>query len=1684
MITAYRRISTAKLTPIYQSRFVIVMSLGEHSCGVIFALLTIFMSPIPATSSVEGPTKPRIFVPPSDTFSAEGVLEFVCQAEGVPKPVIHWYDATNQQQVVDRVPTSGSTSGIHVNQHYGRLMVSNPTKNMIYTFYCNASNSVGWTVSHPPVKGGLAYLESKFVQLPTDQIVHEGDNVVLECRPPKGVPQPKVVWLKQDKVIATQELANATTQNGQSQAQVTQHGSLKLYAVGRAQTGIYTCVASNIAGRVQSPTVRLTVEPRVQFIETPKDTRVRQGMSVKFKCLTEGNHMVQWSKDYGKGMIDPTRVELAEGYLLLKNVQLSDSGTYVCSAPGSVTTSAVLTVETPPAFSRTPDDLTVREGETATFECITTGYPKPSIYWELADKTPIFPTESGTAMHSPIRFYVHKNGRLDIRNVQLSDAGKYQCTAHSSVDRIHSTATLHVIPGATERTNRPISGKYEPAVRGWSPSHYLLVPVISLPPVNQTRTVGELATLDCELGVSRTSAGLNTQGTLEYYPLSTTSDWTVSWARATVGTGGVAEDLDFSGYADEHRFNLLPGGSLQIVDIIEEDSGFYTCTAKALVRGHEFEVAQIIQSNWTAHLKVVPRGTPIPSDDSQENPLSPPRNLQVTNRTDTTLTLAWDPVSADESNQLHDPHRRIAYWVQFYRADQPYSGWMTVEKNWMANVVKIGGLLPNTAYYFLIRPRWSYGRVGWASAPLGPIGTLPEAQSFHHQVIDAQLLSAIRSMQIQRVQLYALTPRRLRVSWEVKEKTAVLALITGYTVYYKKASLLACVANDLDLVQSSSVSVETADVYCSLQRRPGYAPDELYSRFQELQRLRQLKSKDSAQSVETLNVDARLHESFQQLRLDISDPAVYEGTGLLRDLDPFTCYEISVKAHLTDTVLGKIEGRASKANSVLTFETFPSHPPEQISAKWVATDSVELNWVAPPATNWNGLLTGYAVYVYDELAHSHQAFNVSYMEIKTRIGGLTSPNAYFIQMAGMTCKGVGIRSKPLRLDPRLKTIGLGSGWGYDDTNGQSLSMVHQKQNNGQHFAVQPWFIVTMIISLLLWGALMGLIAFCCKRQRYVLRKAAGSVMLTNGPHCGSVLGDSGTISANTSGLTEPMRSTGRYKRQRDHLQVESLLQPSSTHGEAVITTNQGIGVNIIRSDPFSSAPDQSAYCTYSVSSGVEFSPNQWPTRNGESQVSRTFHPENISPAVYTMNGSLNANSQRLRSTMAGFPHVIVTHPLGIHSSTAVPMYTPSYCTQSPNAYLTYQPQVVSLSQSIMEFSNPTSVGERPGGFCSVAKLGVVGASCLPPISPVAQLGSPQGPVIDQQHPSFVVQNTGHTVSVTPYATASIIKSSVHSNQLPRVRGEQGWEEGQFHPFGPIPVSSCPNEHRSEQSSFSSGDSCITDVPSNRVGMLQLEVTRNRVFSERANSTHAQMANTSPQISFVMEFPNEHIIRSLTPARPAYVASTKDTEGTPSTQSKSESTASTSTRPSDEKPREWRNTSPDSVNNASSSVRQVTVVESGNQNHELLVDSVYSFADDHAIPPPPASPPPPAPCRLMNGFYNSKESFNYHFSEKGFHCNTQKNALPVTEPNTQQTHAINGYSHAVYDLNAESSDDEHGSIGADRLQPPHSTHANFPRSELSHHDDYTKRQVLRPNCEPIMHQFRKEEATNSTYAQVY
>ncbi|XP_059143343.1 roundabout homolog 1-like isoform X3 [Physella acuta] len=407
---------------------------------------------------------PRIVEHPTDHYVARNEpAKLLCKAEGDPTPEITWY--RNGQKVTTNKddPSAHRLLLDNGNQlFFLRIIHSKTLKPDVGTYYCNATNIHGSAISRNATLQ-IAVLREDFRESPQPVTVAAGETAVFRCVPPRGEPEPKVMWHK-DNALLSQD----------SRVMTSQEGSLTITSVKVSDAGKYTCIAINPGGEKESGPALLTVLEKPTFREMPDDMQANVNDTVELKCRSSGDPAptIVWKREQGRIPHGRART-LEDGTLRIEKVQVADDGVYVCVAEntaGTVEAVGRLSVQTHPSFLISPKDLKVGRGRTAIMQCVVTGNPPPTVFWSKGKDPQLFFPNQGHGHLS-----VTDDGTLRIESVDFRDEGVYQCQALNALANSKVSATLTVI---------------DQDIR--------LPPVIVVGPKNQTLEAKDVAMLSCQ----------------------------------------------------------------------------------------------------------------------------------------------------------------------------------------------------------------------------------------------------------------------------------------------------------------------------------------------------------------------------------------------------------------------------------------------------------------------------------------------------------------------------------------------------------------------------------------------------------------------------------------------------------------------------------------------------------------------------------------------------------------------------------------------------------------------------------------------------------------------------------------------------------------------------------------------------------------------------------------------------------------------------------------------------------------------------------------------------------------------------------------------------------------------------------------------------------------------------------
>ncbi|XP_028836103.1 immunoglobulin superfamily DCC subclass member 3 isoform X1 [Denticeps clupeoides] len=350
----------------------------------------------------------------------EGPISVTWRRNGVPVP-------TGQKASV-------LENGTLLIKNFQKRRESNETDAGEYD--CAAQNRYGMLISRK-ARVQLASLP-KFHTHPESMTVDEGGVARFHCAV-NGIPEASITWEKNRTTLKIDD----------SRYTLLPTGILQITGVRKADSGVYRCVAVNIANTRYSHEAQLTVtvatgrtykEPVI--LSGPQNLTITVHQTAILECIATGNPrpIVSWSRLDGRSIgVEGIQV-LGTGNLMISDVTLQHSGVYVCSAnrPGSRmrrTALGRLVVQSPPEFLQWPQSASKPLGGSAVFSCSAQGVPEPHLIW-LKNGKILTPGDNVKLTNN--------NSTLAVTRITPDDEAIYQCIAESSAGTNQASARLAV----------------------------------------------------------------------------------------------------------------------------------------------------------------------------------------------------------------------------------------------------------------------------------------------------------------------------------------------------------------------------------------------------------------------------------------------------------------------------------------------------------------------------------------------------------------------------------------------------------------------------------------------------------------------------------------------------------------------------------------------------------------------------------------------------------------------------------------------------------------------------------------------------------------------------------------------------------------------------------------------------------------------------------------------------------------------------------------------------------------------------------------------------------------------------------------------------------------------------------------------------------------------------------------
>ncbi|XP_034433530.1 neuronal cell adhesion molecule a isoform X2 [Hippoglossus hippoglossus] len=638
------------------------------------AMLLVLLSRV--TSALEVPLDPKVLegLPQPPTITLQSPKDYIfdprenivihCEAKGKPTPSFSWtrngthFDVEKDSKVLVK-PGSGTLvidiSGEKAEAYEG-------------TYQCTAHNEHGTAVSNNIViRQSRSPLWSK--ERNEAITVQMGVSLVLQCRPPAGLPPPVIFWM--DNNFQRLQLDKRVSQ--------ALNGDLYFSNVLQEDTrSDYICYARfpHTQTIQQKQPISVTVlnnspegERRPGFMMPlgPTSTKmVLRGETLELECIAEGlpTPEMSWQKDGGELPGSRTSFQNFKKTLKISDVNEADGGDYRCTAANNLATVyhiIKVTVKAAPFWVSAPRNLVLAPNETGILTCRVSGEPKPKISWFVNG----VPIENAPEDHTR----KVEDDTVILSNVQSGSSAVYQCNASNEFGYLMANAFVSVLAEAP-RVLTPPNRVYQVITNNPALLHCSCfgspIPTITWFKDSQTSikngdpyVIHENGTLEIHVAQPRDSGkytciATNNLGIKENHvflevKVSTRILKQPEYKVVQRGMSAVFECKvkhdpsliptmtwlkDNGELPDDERFEV-DTDSLTVKHVTDEDEGTYTCIMNTTLD----------RDSASAMLTVV-EATPTPAI-VHEKP-DAPTNLELTDQTDRSVQLSWIP--GDDNN--------------------------------------------------------------------------------------------------------------------------------------------------------------------------------------------------------------------------------------------------------------------------------------------------------------------------------------------------------------------------------------------------------------------------------------------------------------------------------------------------------------------------------------------------------------------------------------------------------------------------------------------------------------------------------------------------------------------------------------------------------------------------------------------------------------------------------------------------------------------------------------------------------------------------------------------------------------------------------------------------------------------------------------------------------------------------
>ncbi|XP_046715115.1 neuronal cell adhesion molecule a isoform X19 [Silurus meridionalis] len=660
----------------------------DRSRDLCTMLLVLLMGPVLTALEVplDLPQPPTITHQSSKDYIVDPRENIViqCEAKGKPHPSFSWtkdgihFDVEKDSKVTMK-PHSGTlvidiSGGERAEDYEG-------------VYQCTARNEHGTALSNNIIiRQSRSPLWSKERIKPI--IIQEGRSLVLQCRPPAGLPPPIVFWM--DNNFQRLPQSNRVSQG--------LNGDLYFSnVISEDSRNDYICYArfphTQTIQQKQPISVRVhnmdainetmadylnetdlfgdeeVGETQPSFLVPSGSTSskmVLRGQVLELECIGAGlpTPVISWNKVAGE--LPTTRTDFLnfQKTLKIREVTEADAGEYRCTAKnylGSVHHTIHVTVKTAPYWISSPRNLILAPMESGVLTCLARGNPKPTIAWFMNG----VPIENSPA--DPSRKV--EDDTITFTDIQTGSSAVYQCNVSNEYGYLLANAFVNVLaePPRVLTPNKKVYqvimnkpalldcaffGSPIPTVTWFKDSHSSVL-------TGDPYVIHENGTLEISVAQSLNSGkytciATNSLGRSENHVYLEVKEPTRILMQPDYKVVQTNQEVSFEckvkhdpsliptmtwlkdngELPDDERF-VVGSDSLTIREVTENDEGTYTCVMNTTLD----------QDSASAQLTVV-EATPTPAV-LYEQP-DPPTDLELTDPGLRSVQLTWIP--GDEHN--------------------------------------------------------------------------------------------------------------------------------------------------------------------------------------------------------------------------------------------------------------------------------------------------------------------------------------------------------------------------------------------------------------------------------------------------------------------------------------------------------------------------------------------------------------------------------------------------------------------------------------------------------------------------------------------------------------------------------------------------------------------------------------------------------------------------------------------------------------------------------------------------------------------------------------------------------------------------------------------------------------------------------------------------------------------------